>query len=82
MTRSIRRLICVTALLAAMAGAVARAQTHGDPEEFSAFAINMGALTGTGATAQLIINSQPVEHGRPSAMRCSRSSRRKGPRRC
>ena len=56
MTRSIRRLICVTALLAATAGAVARAQTQGDPEEFTAFAVNMGSLTGTGGTAQLIIN--------------------------
>jgi hypothetical protein len=56
MTRSIRRLICVTALLAAMPGAVGQAQTTGDPEEFTAFAVNMGALTGTGATAQLIIN--------------------------
>ena len=56
MTRSIRRLICVTALLAAMPGAVAWTQTQGDPEEFTAFAVNMGALTGTGATAQLIIN--------------------------
>jgi hypothetical protein len=49
-------MICVTALLAAMAGAVTRSQTLGDPEEFTAFAVNMGALTGTGATAQLIIN--------------------------
>ena len=56
MTRSIRRLICVTALLAAMSGGVARAQTLGDPEEFTAFAVNMGSLTGTGGTAQLIIN--------------------------
>ena len=31
------------------------AQTHGDPEEFTAFAVNMGALTGAGATAQLIM---------------------------
>jgi hypothetical protein len=29
-------------------------QTHGDPEEFSAFAVNMGSLTG-GGTAQLIM---------------------------
>ena len=57
MTRSIGRLICVTALLAATAGAVTRSQTQGDPEEFTAFAVNMGALTGgSGATAQLIIN--------------------------
>jgi hypothetical protein len=56
MTRSIRRVICVTALLAATAGAVTRSQTQGDPEEFTAFAVNMGALTGSGATAQLIIN--------------------------
>ena len=37
------------------AGAAPAAQTHGDPEEFTAFAVNMGALTG-GGTAQLIIN--------------------------
>jgi hypothetical protein len=36
-------------------GAGATGQTHGDPEEFSAFAINMGAYTGTGATAQLLM---------------------------
>ena len=39
-----------------MAGALSpAAQTMGEPEEFTAFAINMGALTGgSGATAQLI----------------------------
>ena len=51
------RLAMVTgtlALAALLATGAARAQTHGDPEEFSAFAVNMGALTG-GGTAQLII---------------------------
>jgi hypothetical protein len=33
----------------------ARGQTNADPEEFSAFAVNMGRLA-TGATAQVIIN--------------------------
>jgi hypothetical protein len=56
MTRSIRWLICIAALGTLIpAGAAPRAQTQGDPEEFTAFAINMGALTG-GGTAQLIIN--------------------------
>lgn len=36
-------------------GAGLTGQTQGDPEEFSAFAINMGAYTGTGATAQLLM---------------------------
>jgi hypothetical protein len=56
MTRSIRRLIVTAALLAAVPFAAAQAQTQGDREEFTAFAVNMGALTGgSGATAQLII---------------------------
>src|SRR5262245_23675854 len=56
MTRSIGRLIIAAALLAAVPGPAARAQTQGDREEFTAFAVNMGALTGGGgATAQLII---------------------------
>jgi hypothetical protein len=57
MTRSIRRLLCITALLTAIPAGALWAQTHGDPEEFTAFAVNMGALTGGGgSTAQLIIN--------------------------
>ena len=58
MTRTIRTLIGIAAVGVLAAGAAApRAQTQGDPEEFTAFAINMGALTGgSGATAQLIIN--------------------------
>jgi len=56
MTRSIRRLICIATLLAMGSGAAAWAQTQGDREEFTAFAVNMGALTGGGgATAQLIM---------------------------
>jgi len=31
------------------------AQTHGDPEEFTSFAISMGAYSGAGGTAQLIM---------------------------
>jgi hypothetical protein len=55
MTRSIRRLIFCAVLLTVGAGP-ALAQTQGDREEFTAFAVNMGALTGGGgATAQLII---------------------------
>jgi hypothetical protein len=56
MTRSIRRLIVTAALLAGVSFAAAQAQTQGDREEFTAFAVNMGARTGgSGATAQLII---------------------------
>jgi len=56
MTRSIPRLTCIAALAAIiLAGAAPWAQTQGDPEEFTAFAVNMGAQTG-GGTAQLIIN--------------------------
>jgi hypothetical protein len=56
MTRSIRQLICIATLLAMGSGAAAWAQTQGDREEFTAFAVNMGALTGGGGTtAQLII---------------------------
>lgn len=47
-------LIAVGALLLSGAAAALPAQTMGEPEEFSAFAVNMGALTG-GGTAQLII---------------------------
>jgi hypothetical protein len=56
MTRSIRTLTFVAAVLVAVHGSAALAQTQGDREEFTAFAVNMGALTGgSGATAQLII---------------------------
>lgn len=42
--------------LVALTAAPAPAQTMGEPEEFTTFAVNMGALTsGGGATAQLII---------------------------
>ena len=44
--------VCVL-LLSTAAGA--RGQSNAEPEEFSAFAINMGARS-TGATAQLVIN--------------------------
>ena len=55
MTQSIRRVIGAV-LLIVLAGSAAQAQTQGDREEFTAFAVNMGALTGgSGATAQLII---------------------------
>jgi hypothetical protein len=55
MRQRFERAFAVTAvLLGISAGAVG--QTQGEPEEFSAFAINMGALTGgTGATAQLVM---------------------------
>jgi len=57
MTRSIPRLTCLAALAAIIlgGGATPWAQTQGEPEEFTAFAVNMGAQTG-GGTAQLIIN--------------------------
>ena len=48
--RAVSLAACVLLATADMAG-----QTQGDPEEFSAFAINMGALTGTGGTAQLLM---------------------------
>ena len=51
-----RLLTTLAAVAMALAGSVASAQTTGEPEEFSTFAVNMGALTsGGGATAQLII---------------------------
>ena len=56
MTAHFRRAIAVAAAALLMSAGPAVAQTPGEPEEFSAFAINMGALTGgTGATAQLIM---------------------------
>lgn len=56
MTRLLGRGIFIAALLATLPGPAALAQTQGDREEFTAFAVNMGALTGgSGATAQLII---------------------------
>ena len=51
--RRLTRAVSVTAM-ALLINAGLAAQTHGEPEEFSAFAINMGALTG-GGTAQLIM---------------------------
>ena len=54
MRRRFERALSVAAAAVVMVAGMA-GQTHGDPEEFSAFAINMGAYTGTGATAQLIM---------------------------
>ena len=54
MKRRFERALTVAAAVLVMVAGTA-AQTHGDPEEFTAFAINMGAYTGTGGTAQLII---------------------------
>ena len=55
MTQRFERAVAVTAVLLAITAGMA-AQTHGEPEEFSAFAINMGSLTGgSGATAQLLM---------------------------
>lgn len=51
--RRLTRAVSVTAM-ALLINAGLAAQTRGEPEEFSAFAINMGALTG-GGTAQLIM---------------------------
>ena len=79
MTRRLERAASRAALVLLMTAGMA-GQTHGDPEEFSAFAINMGAYTGTGGTAQLLMT---VNHWarRPSATRSSRRSRRKARRR-
>jgi len=56
MTAHFTRAIAVTAAILLLGAGPAVGQTEGAPEEFSAFAINMGALTGgTGATAQLIM---------------------------
>ena len=54
MRRRFERALSVAAAALVMVAGMA-GQTQGDPEEFSAFAINMGAYTGTGATAQLIM---------------------------
>ena len=54
MRRRFERALSVAAAALVMVARLA-GQTHGDPEEFTAFAINMGAYTGTGATAQLIM---------------------------
>ena len=54
MRRRFERALSVAAAALVMVAGLA-GQTHGDPEEFTAFAINMGAYTGTGATAQLIM---------------------------
>ena len=54
MRRRFERALSVAAVALVMVTGTA-GQTHGDPEEFSAFAINMGAYSGTGATAQLIM---------------------------
>jgi hypothetical protein len=50
------RLSAAALTLMVLTAAGPRGQTIGEPEEFSTFAVNMGALTsGGGATAQLII---------------------------
>jgi hypothetical protein len=53
MMRRVERAVSVAAM-AVLIGTGVAAQTHGEPEELSAFAINMGARTG-GGTAQLIM---------------------------
>ena len=56
MTAHFRRAFAVAAAALLISAGPAIAQPQADPEEFSAFAINLGALTGgTGATAQLIM---------------------------
>src|SRR4029453_18686304 len=54
MRRRFERALSVAAAVVVMVAGMA-GQTHGDPEEFTAFAINMGAYSGTGGTAQLIM---------------------------
>lgn len=54
MRRRFERALSVAAAVVVMTGGLT-GQMHGDPEEFSSFAINMGAYTGTGATAQLLM---------------------------
>ena len=53
MRRRFERVLSVAAAVLVMVAGMA-GQTHGDPEEFSAFAISMGAYSGSG-TAQLIM---------------------------
>jgi hypothetical protein len=53
MRRRFERALCVAAAVLVMVAGMA-GQTHGDPEEFTAFAISMGAYSGSG-TAQLIM---------------------------
>ena len=53
--RRLDRAVALAVVILLMGSAGVTGQTHGDPEEFSAFAINMGAYTGTGATAQLLM---------------------------
>jgi hypothetical protein len=53
MMRRFERIVSVAAMVLLIESGLV-AQTHGEPEEFSAFAINMGARTG-GGTAQLIM---------------------------
>ena len=54
MRRRFERALSVAAVVVVTAVGMA-GQTQGDPEEFTSFAINMGAYTGTGGTAQLIM---------------------------
>lgn len=54
MRRRFARALSVPAAVLVMVVGMA-AQTHGDPEEFTSFAINMGAYSGAGGTAQLIM---------------------------
>ena len=52
----ITRAMAATAAVILLSAGPAAAQTLGEPEEFSAFAVNMGTLTGgSGATAQLLM---------------------------
>jgi hypothetical protein len=51
--RFARALSVAAAVLVVVVGMAA--QTHGDPEEFTSFAISMGAYSGAGGTAQLIM---------------------------
>jgi hypothetical protein len=53
MRRRFERALSVAAAVLVMVAGMA-GQTHGDPEEFTAFAISMGAYSGSG-TAQLIM---------------------------
>ena len=54
MRRRFARALSVAAAVLVMVVGMA-AQTHGDPEEFTSFAISMGAYSGAGGTAQLIM---------------------------
>ena len=62
---------------ALLGGAAGRAQTMGDPEEFSAFAVNMGSLvSGTTATMVITVNRWSTAAERENALTILRE---KGP---